>query len=53
MPRPMASRGLPIETSLPSSTIRPELGCSAPARIRISVDFPAPFSPTSTLTHPR
>ena len=38
---------------MPSSRIRPSVGCSTPAMIFISVDLPAPFSPTSTLTAPR
>ena len=40
------------ETSSPSSRMRPCVGFSTPAMIFISVDLPAPFSPTSTLTAP-
>ena len=36
----------------PSMTISPSSAAARPARIFISVDFPAPFSPTSTSTSP-
>ena len=41
-----ASRGERNETASPPSSTRPESGDSAPATMRPSVDFPAPFSPT-------
>jgi len=34
----------------PSRTISPEVGCTTPERIFISVDLPAPFSPNSVVT---
>ena len=54
MPTPaaLASRVFWNFTSLPSSRILPPVGFSIPARIFISVDLPAPFSPMSTLTLP-
>ena len=40
------------EIVLPSSAIEPWSGGVAPARIFISVDFPAPFSPQTASTRP-
>ena len=42
-----ASAGTPSITSVPASA------CSAPVMILMSVDLPAPFSPTSACTSPR
>ena len=42
-----------MRASLPSIRIRPLSGCSMPDRIPISVDFPAPFSPSRQCTSPR
>ena len=39
-------------TGFPSISIVPPSGCSAPDRRLISVDFPAPFSPSSACTRP-
>src|SRR5579875_2561130 len=50
MPSRSASRGPPIVTSSPSISIVPESAGCAPARIFMSVDLPAPFSPTSACT---
>jgi hypothetical protein len=52
MPRFTASPDEEKETASPSRRMRPSVGCSTPAMIFISVDLPAPFSPTSTLTAP-
>ena len=54
MPMPLraASAVLAKRTGLPSSRISPAVSCSTPAITFISVDLPAPFSPTSTLTAP-
>ena len=41
-----------MTTGLPSMSISPESAGCAPARIFISVDLPAPFSPTSACTSP-
>src|SRR5918999_4783550 len=38
--------------SFPSSTTRPRIGLSSPARTRKSVDFPAPFEPTIATASP-
>src|SRR5579875_834659 len=53
MPSRSASRGPPIVTSSPSISIVPESAGCAPARIFMSVDLPAPFSPTSACTSAR
>ena len=52
MPRSTASRGPLSTTGSPSSSSAPVVGVSIPARIFISVDFPAPFSPNSAVTRP-
>src|SRR5437868_10998326 len=52
MPNVFAERGVRCDTGFPSSWIAPPSGCTAPVRILISVDFPAPFSPTSACTSP-
>src|SRR5262245_60989033 len=53
MPSSCAARGLPISTVLPSISIVPASFDTAPLRIFMSVDLPAPFSPSSTCTSPR
>src|SRR5580658_11053675 len=50
MPSRSAARGPSIVTTTPSTAISPASAGSAPARIFISVDLPAPFSPTSAWT---
>src|SRR5690348_13853246 len=52
-PRRRAAAGEPIVTSLPSNRILPESGWTTPASTFISVDFPAPFSPTTAWIMPR
>ena len=52
MPSFSAARGESTTASRPSTRIWPLSAGCAPARIFISVDFPAPFSPTSTSTSP-
>ena len=52
MPWLIASAVSEKTTGSPSSRMRPAVGRSTPAMIFISVDLPAPFSPTSTLTAP-
>src|SRR5580704_2452612 len=54
MPIPSRSPafGPSIVTGLPSTSIVPLSAMYAPARIFISVDLPAPFSPTSACTSP-
>src|SRR5579871_6011698 len=42
-----------MRTSRPSTRMRPASGCTMPARMPISVDFPAPFSPSRQWTSPR
>ena len=39
-------------TGSPPSRISPDVGCSTPERIFMSVDLPAPFSPNSVVTVP-
>ena len=54
IPRP-AAMASPEEvkwTSFPSTKICPSVGASMPNNIFISVDFPAPFSPTSAWISP-
>ncbi len=46
MPRSSAVRGEEITVSTPSIRIVPESGRFNPERIPISVDLPAPFSPS-------
>ena len=41
-----------IDTGVPSTVMDPVSAISAPERILISVDLPAPFSPTSASTWP-
>ena len=52
IPSAIASAGPVIAAGAPSSRIVPLSGSVAPERIRISVDFPAPFSPQSASTRP-
>src|SRR5690625_2296456 len=52
MPAAIASVVDENEKSFSSSAISPVSGNSAPARILIRVDFPAPFSPTRACTVP-
>src|SRR4051812_21320258 len=53
MPAPIASAGEENDSSRPSTSIVPESGFWTPYRIFISVDLPAPFSPTRACTVPR
>src|SRR5579872_827604 len=53
MPYRSAARGPSIVTGAPSISIVPESAGCAPARIFMSVDLPAPFSPTSACTSAR
>src|SRR5580658_4664306 len=50
MPLRLASRGLLRRTGAPSNLSDPRSGEYTPARIRIKVDLPAPFSPTRPTT---
>src|SRR4051794_6730003 len=52
MPSRMASAVLWIVTGRPSKVIEPVSAVAAPERILISVDLPAPFSPTRACTDP-
>src|SRR3954451_7863945 len=52
MPSRMASAVLWIVTGRPSKGIEPVSAVAAPERILISVDLPAPFSPTRACTDP-
>src|SRR5213594_926410 len=52
MPSARASRGLRISTARPLIRISPASFEYAPLRIFISVDFPAPFSPSRRWTAP-
>ncbi|MCY1370049.1 hypothetical protein D9M69_571210 [compost metagenome] len=52
MPWDTASCGERMSISLPSIRMRPESRATFPARIFISVDFPAPFSPIRACTSP-
>ena len=47
MPAAMASRGLAKCRAAPSTRTVPRSGRQTPPRMRISVDLPAPFSPTT------
>src|ERR1041384_6971679 len=53
MPRSSASRGESRGTGVPSTRYVPALGGWTPARILISVDLPAPLSPSRQWTSPR
>src|SRR3954470_9658351 len=53
MPAAMASLGLRKVTSRPSREILPSSGRCMPYRVFMSVDLPAPFSPTIAWTSPR
>src|SRR6478609_171076 len=52
MPSFMADLGEAISTGLPSILISPRSGRCTPERILISVDLPAPLSPTRPHTSP-
>ena len=52
MPACAASRGEPNLMSRPDSRISPSSGCIRPAIMFISVDLPAPFSPSTPRTSP-
>ena len=52
MPRSLASLGLLIFTSLPSFLIVPSSAWYRPNSTLISVDLPAPFSPSSAWISP-
>src|SRR6516225_900865 len=51
-PAAMASRGLAKRHSFPSRRTTPRSGRWTPPRMRISVDLPAPFSPTTAWISP-
>src|ERR1041384_5311718 len=53
MPRSSASRGESNTTGAPSTRYVPRVGWCTPARILISVDLPAPLSPSRQWTSPR
>src|SRR5262245_17923267 len=50
MPAATASRGVASRIGVPSRTISPASGMTRPARMFISVDLPAPFSPRTPST---
>src|SRR3954452_18177181 len=52
IPRSIAARGESIVTGSPRTTTRPSSGPQSPYRIDISVDLPAPFSPSRAWTSP-
>ena len=52
MPRSRASRGEANRTGSPSTRNSPRSCWCTPARILISVDFPAPLSPSTQVTSP-
>src|SRR6476620_7629823 len=52
MPSACARAGVSAATRAPRTASDPESGDSAPLRILISVDLPAPFSPTIAWTSP-
>src|SRR5919108_5357116 len=52
MPSVFAMAGVMCRTTWPPTVNVPASGVSAPATILMSVDFPAPFSPTSACTSP-
>src|SRR6185436_13468802 len=52
IPSERARAGVMWGTARPPTVSVPASGCSAPVMILISVDFPAPFSPTSACTSP-
>src|SRR6201996_7153173 len=52
IPRAIAADGEPISTGWPSTRISPSSGLYRPYRTDISVDLPAPFSPSSAWTSP-
>ena len=52
MPLEMATVGEVRFTFSPLMMISPDVGCSRPKSIFISVDFPAPFSPISAWISP-
>src|SRR5919197_1379147 len=53
MPRFMAWRGVAMSTLTPSTRISPSLARCTPDRMLISVDLPAPLSPTRPSASPR
>ena len=52
MPRAAAACGSAMRRGTPSSTTRPSSGWTRPIRTFISVDLPAPFSPSTPCTSP-
>src|SRR3954447_22171564 len=52
MPASCAARGLENDTASPSKRTSPSSGRRTPVSTLISVDLPAPFSPTSACTSP-
>ena len=60
--RPSGTRETPARTTssggrpvivVPSMLAEPASGRTSPARVRMSVDFPAPFAPMTAVTSPR
>ena len=52
MPAPIASATVMASRSTPSMRMWPRVGATTPPSTFISVDLPAPFSPTSPITSP-
>src|SRR5260221_6793837 len=52
MPRALASRGLSNSIASPSIKIVPDVGLCTPASVLVSVDLPAPLSPSRQSTSP-
>src|SRR5580704_7910144 len=52
MPAARTCRGLVSVLTRPSTSISPSSAVAAPARMRMSVDLPAPLAPTSPCTSP-
>ena len=52
MPAALASAGDFARNSLPSNSMRPDVGSRPPEMILTSVDLPAPLSPSSATTSP-
>ena len=53
MPARFAAAGLGNATGMPSRVMWPSSGCTTPAMIFMSVDLPAPFSPSTAWIEPR
>ena len=52
MPARLAAAGSAKVTGRPSNSMTPASGCTTPDIILISVDFPAPFSPSTAWMRP-